>query len=175
MLTTLCESTWLPCRALRERCQRYFSDLVPGKRLDLVPVDSGGNLEKGLKFVLVSDRDTGRGSDAGDDGDVSVESLGSGSDSEEEEEEEEEEEGNSKDRRDRNRKGVMLNAGKKRFKSTEELSGGQRALLGLSFVFAAALHKTSPLYLLDEVQSSTYLQHLILSLNNPYLQRNLHL
>jgi ABC-type dipeptide/oligopeptide/nickel transport system ATPase subunit len=146
------------------RCQRYFSDLVPGKRLDLVPVDSGGNLEEGLKFVLVSDRDTCRGSDTGDDGDMSVESLGSVSDSEEEDE------GKSKDRRDRNRKDVMLNAGKKRFKSTEELSGGQRALLGLSFVFAAALHKTSPLYLLDEVQSSTYLQHLI-----PYLRRKLYL
>jgi hypothetical protein len=125
---------------------------VPGKRLDLVPVDSGGNLEKGLKFVLVSDRDTGRGSGARDDEDMSVESLGSESDSEEEEEA-----GNSKDRSDRHRKGGTLNAGKKRFKSTEELSGGQRALLGLSFVFATALHKTSPLYLLDEVQFSAYL------------------
>ena len=49
-------------------------------------------------------------------------------------------------------------------KSTEELSGGQRALLGLSFVFAAALYKRSPLYLLDEVLCSlcgTLLQRLL--------------
>jgi hypothetical protein len=39
-------------------------------------------------------------------------------------------------------------------KSTAELSGGQMALLGLSFVFAAALHRRSPLYLLDEVDAA---------------------
>mmetsp|Transcript_609 Transcript_609/g.698 ORF Transcript_609/g.698 Transcript_609/m.698 type:complete len:644 (-) Transcript_609:505-2436(-) len=39
-------------------------------------------------------------------------------------------------------------------RSTDELSGGQMALLGLSFVFAAALHKRSPLYLLDEVDAA---------------------
>jgi hypothetical protein len=46
---------------------------VPGKRLDLVPLDRGGNLEKGLKFVLVSERDTGREGGAEDDGAMSVE------------------------------------------------------------------------------------------------------
>ena len=117
---------------------------MPGKRLDLVPLDRGGNLEKGLKFVLVSERDTGREGGAEDDGAMSVESLGSGSGSEKEA-------GDSKERSGRHGKGGTLSAEERRFKSTEELSGGQRALLGLSFVFAAALHKTSPLYLLDEV------------------------
>ena len=121
---------------------------MPGKRLDLVPLDRGGNLEKGLKFVLVSERDTGRDGGAEDDGDMSVDSLGSGSGSGSGSEKEA---GDLKERSGRHGKGGTLSAKERRFKSTEELSGGQRALLGLSFVFAAALHKTSPLYLLDEV------------------------
>ena len=92
-------------RALRERCQRYFGDLVPGRKVDLVRVDPAASLEEGLKFVLLSEA-------------AHVEEKKSATD---------------------------------RTRSTAELSGGQRALLGLSFVFAAALHKRSPLYLLDEV------------------------
>lgn len=37
------------------------------------------------------------------------------------------------------------------YKSIDELSGGQKALLGISFVFACALDRQQPLYLLDEV------------------------
>ena len=39
-------------------------------------------------------------------------------------------------------------------RSTSELSGGQRSLLGLAFIFAAALHRKSPLYLLDECDAA---------------------
>ena len=64
----------------------------------------------------------------------------------EEEEEEEDDEDVDKENNDNKRKD-----GDERSRSTLELSGGQLALLGLSFVFAAALHKRNPLYLLDEV------------------------
>jgi hypothetical protein len=83
--------------------------LVPGKRIDIVPVDPDGRIEEGLKFVLLDDIATADGT------------------------------------------GLTGKSDNRYHKSTEELSGGQRALLGLSFVFAAALHKRSPLYLLDEV------------------------
>lgn len=123
---------------------------MPGKRLDLVPLHSSGNLERGLKFVLMSERDADGEGDSEEGEAMSVESIGGASGSEEEEEEED-----SKARRDRRqRKEGISPAGKRHIKSTEELSGGQRALLGLSFVFACALHKTSPLYLLDEVRRS---------------------
>ena len=72
---------------------------------------------------------------------------------EKEEKEEEEEEGSRKENEDeddvKNDNNRRNSDGSSR--STLELSGGQLALLGLSFVFAAALHKRNPLYLLDEV------------------------
>jgi ABC-type lipoprotein export system ATPase subunit len=39
-------------------------------------------------------------------------------------------------------------------RAVSELSGGQQALLGLAFVFACALDKLSPVYLLDEVDAA---------------------
>lgn len=123
---------------------------MPGKRLDLVPVDYNGNLEKGLKFVLVKGRKTDRKDDEEEDEDMSVKSVES-RDGDGDGSEGEKEAGDPKGRGDGHGKDSMLAAVRRCFKSTEELSGGQRALLGLSFVFAAALHKTSPLYLLDEV------------------------
>lgn len=90
--------------------------MVPGKRIDIVPVDPNGHIEEGLKFVLLEDIDTADGTGL-------------------------------KGKRNGN-----IGTDNRYHKSTEELSGGQRALLGLSFVFAAALHKRSPLYLLDEVK-----------------------
>ena len=114
--STFCHNLLCICilfyrRALRERCQRYFGDLVPGRKVDLVRVDPAASLEEGLKFVLLAEAAYA---------DV---------------------------REIREKKNAI-----DRTRSTAELSGGQRALLGLSFVFAAALHKRSPLYLLDEVQ-----------------------
>lgn len=115
--------------SLREKCKRYFADLVPGKLIDLIPVSPDMMLESGLKFVLLStdncDKDT-----VGGNIDVGEDQFGDG-----------------KDAKKSKKSGILA----KSHRSTDELSGGQMALLGLSFVFAAALHKRSPLYLLDEV------------------------
>ena len=83
---------------IRARCRKYFTDLVPGKNVDLVPV--GASLDEGLKFVLcsTSSSDTTR--------------------------------------------------------NIEELSGGQKSLLSLSYVFACALNRPSPLYLMDEIDAA---------------------
>ena len=70
---------------------------------------------------------------------------------EEEEDVEEEEEEEEDEEVDREINDNKRRDGDERSRSTLELSGGQLALLGLSFVFAAALHKRNPLYLLDEV------------------------
>lgn len=105
-------------RALRERCQRYFGDLVPGRKVDLVRVSRAASLEEGLRFVLLPEA-------AHADAHQTMEKKGA------------------------------VDHQHDRTKSTAELSGGQRSLLGLSFVFAAALHKRSPLYLLDEVRNVT--------------------
>ena len=74
---------------------------------------------------------------------------------EEEKEEEEKEEGSRKENENEDEDDVKNNNNRRNrdgcSRSTLELSGGQLALLGLSFVFAAALHKRNPLYLLDEV------------------------
>ena len=40
------------------------------------------------------------------------------------------------------------------YRSVIELSGGQKSMLGLSFVFACALHKQTPLYLFDEIDAA---------------------
>jgi hypothetical protein len=114
--------------SLRGKCKRYFADLVPGKIIDLVPVSPDMMLENGLKFVLLStddcDKDTGVGKIDKTNGQFD----------------------DGKDAKKFKRSMIQAN-----HRSTDELSGGQMALLGLSFVFAAALHKRSPLYLLDEV------------------------
>jgi chromosome segregation ATPase len=39
-------------------------------------------------------------------------------------------------------------------RSIEELSGGQKSLLSLSFIFACALNRPSPLYLFDEIDAA---------------------
>jgi soluble cytochrome b562 len=115
--------------SLRGKCKRYFADLVPGKLIDLIPVSPDMILENGLKFVLLSTDDCDK--DAGG--------------------------GNIDEGKDQFSDGKVAKKSKrsviqaKSHRSTDELSGGQMALLGLSFVFAAALHKRSPLYLLDEV------------------------
>ena len=121
-------------RALRQRCQRYFSDLVPGRRIDIVAISPDGHVEKGLKFVLLdnmatSDEVANRRGNKISEVAISDKVLKFDED---------------------------VGFHKQSHKSTEELSGGQRALLGLSFVFAAALHKRSPLYLLDEVLYTAY-------------------
>jgi ABC-type uncharacterized transport system ATPase component len=90
--------------------------LVPGKRIDIVPVNPDGHIEEGLKFVLLEDIATADVTDL------------------------------------RGKSNGNIGTDNRYHMSAEELSGGQRALLGLSFVFAAALHKRSPLYLLDEVR-----------------------
>ena len=73
----------------------------------------------------------------------------------EDEEEDEEEQGSRKENENEDEDDVKNNNNRRNrdgcSRSTLELSGGQLALLGLSFVFAAALHKRNPLYLLDEV------------------------
>jgi len=54
--------------------------------------------------------------------------------------------------------------------SLSELSGGQRSLLALSLVLALLLFKPAPLYILDEVSSSTFANELICisAWNSPY-------
>ena len=81
---------------IRSRTRQYFSDLVPGKEVDLVLVDEV--LQFGLKFVLIATNGAKRG--------------------------------------------------------IEELSGGQKSLLSLSYVFACALHRQYPLYLMDEIDAA---------------------
>jgi ABC-type transport system involved in cytochrome bd biosynthesis fused ATPase/permease subunit len=99
---------------------------VPGKKIDIVPVNPDGHIEEGLKFVLLDDVATAAGTVLKGKGDgTGLKGKGDGN----------------------------IGTDNRYHKSTEELSGGQRALLGLSFVFAAALHKRSPLYLLDEVRN----------------------
>lgn len=39
-------------------------------------------------------------------------------------------------------------------RSIEELSGGQKSLLSLSYVFACALNRSCPLYLMDEIDAA---------------------
>lgn len=112
---------------------------MPGRKIDLLPSSSDGMLDKGLKFILLAtegDGDKGARTEGGEDdesiSDAEEEGAGGG--------------------------GVSSSKNKRRGeqRSTEELSGGQMALLGLSFVFAAALHKRSPLYLLDEVMRASH-------------------
>lgn len=107
--------------------------MVPGKRVDIVPVSPDGQVDKGLKFVLLDTVATADNltSPRG----VSVSKVAMS-----------DKVFGSKENIDHYRS----------HRSTEELSGGQRALLGLSFVFAAALHKRSPLYLLDEVSYTAH-------------------
>ena len=38
--------------------------------------------------------------------------------------------------------------------SIEQLSGGQKTLLGLAFVFAVAQYRQAPIYLMDEVDAA---------------------
>ena len=44
-------------------------------------------------------------------------------------------------------------------KELNELSGGQRSLLALSFILALLLYKPSPFYILDEIDSALDLSH----------------
>lgn len=43
--------------------------------------------------------------------------------------------------------------------SLDELSGGQRSLVALSFILAMLLFKPAPLYILDEVDAALDLSH----------------
>ena len=108
--------------------------MVPGKNVDIVAVSPDGQVEKGLKFVLLdtvatADGLTRRRGESVNKVDMFDKVFGSKEN---------------------------IDSHYRSHRSTEELSGGQRALLGLSFVFAAALHKRSPLYLLDEVSCTAY-------------------
>ena len=108
--------------------------MVPGKKIDIVAVSPDGQVDKGLKFVLLdtvatADELTSRRGVSVSKDDMSDEVFGSKEN---------------------------IDSHYRSHRSTEELSGGQRALLGLSFVFAAALHKRSPLYLLDEVSYTAH-------------------
>ena len=49
---------------------------------------------------------------------------------------------------------VLYNHEEDERKEVQSLSGGEKSLLGLTFIFASALHKRSPLYLLDEVDAA---------------------
>jgi ABC-type dipeptide/oligopeptide/nickel transport system ATPase subunit len=145
-------------QSLRARCRRYFADLVPGKQIDLLPVtmptdtqirdSSGGGggggaraggssnqraittkgakLDDGLRFVLISSSSSSSSSFADNEDETDDDNI-------------------------ENHPSCSTNIATR---STDELSGGQLALLGLSFVFAAALYKRSPLYLLDEVDAA---------------------
>lgn len=90
---------------LRRRCRKYFSDLVPGKHVDLIMVSE--KLEDGFKFIL------------------------------------------------RKNNAELINGLEEDAdRSINELSGGQKSLLGLSFIFACALSRPSPLYLMDEIDAA---------------------
>lgn len=146
---------------------------MPGKRIDLVPISSDMELGKGLKFVLLSDGveqiggrqknydDEENGAEYEDDGDgdeFDDEDKGTNLKKEKHKDSgkhkckgkgktvKKSEEGNNEYEECAEKKKKS-----KGTRSISELSGGQLSLLGLSFVFAAALHKRSPLYLLDEV------------------------
>ena len=99
---------------IRERCQRYFTELVPNHHADLIY--NGFYLSDGLKFTLI-------------DAPIKLKQS------------------NSK-LNDLNNNDVLLQ------RNISTLSGGQKALLGISFVFASALSKHSPLYLLDEIDAA---------------------
>jgi ABC-type polar amino acid transport system ATPase subunit len=94
-------------------------------------VRRGVALENGLKFVLLS---SGAPEDDDDDSSVRVAPA-------------------SKAARGA-KTSAKGTANSRKERSTAELSGGQMALLGLSFVFACALNRRSPLYLLDEVDAA---------------------
>eukprot|EP01041_Mallomonas_annulata_P005214 gene5214-10434_t len=144
---------------LRERCSRYFSDLVPGRRADLVKVNED-RLEDGLQFVLGEEGGGGGRGGGGVKEQSCVERDGV------EEGDEDEDEDNTDTEKER---GTGSGTGSWRgggggggsgklttitHRGVQGLSGGQKALLGLAFVFASALLKRSPLYLLDEVDAA---------------------
>jgi len=106
--------------AVRQRCVRYFEQLVPGKRVDLVKVDESSLESKGFRFEVeyIGLDNESRGEKVG-----TVRGRRGGRDS------------------------VIC-------RGVSELSGGQKALLSLAFVFALAVHRPSPLYLLDEVDAA---------------------
>ena len=109
--------------AVRNKCQSNFTELVPGRYIDLLPV--GEAIEDGLQFVLYDGSGKYKtGNSIGDDN-------------------------NSIVNVDNNARDIDRNT-----RSVTELSGGQRAMLGLAFVFATALYKASPLYMLDEIDAA---------------------
>lgn len=132
---------------------------MPGKRIDLIPISPDLELSKGLKFVLLSDRIGGVGGESDDEdyGESQDEDGDEGTAGKMEKENGQKNKGKGKGKTEKNNEDDSYGreSNRKEKRSISELSGGQLSLLGLSFVFAAALHKRNPLYLLDEVRKMT--------------------
>mmetsp|Transcript_17766 Transcript_17766/g.40942 ORF Transcript_17766/g.40942 Transcript_17766/m.40942 type:complete len:219 (-) Transcript_17766:1542-2198(-) len=52
-----------------------------------------------------------------------------------------------------------ITSGQTRFQTIEELSGGQKSILALSFIFALLMTKPAPFYILDEIDAALDLCH----------------